>query len=90
MQPIPETDLLPSEVTLYGTSCCHLCEQALDLILPVSAALGLPLAEIDIADDPLLTEIYGIRIPVLAYAGGELGWPFDQAQIIAFLSRKKD
>ena len=81
---------MPSELILYGTSCCHLCEQALTRILPVSQALNLKLQEVDIADDTVLAEAYGIRIPVLAFNGLELGWPFDREQVAAFLSPQKD
>jgi len=42
----------------------------------------------DIADDPVLVERYGIRIPVLRRTddSSELGWPFDFEQLRVFLS----
>ena len=81
---------MPSELILYGTACCHLCEQALACILPISQILHLNVREIDIADDAVLFESYGVRIPVIVFNGSELGWPFDSSQVAAFLSPSKD
>jgi hypothetical protein len=68
---------------LYGTSCCHLCEQA----EAVLREAGVAAQHIDIADDDGLLERYGVRIPVLRRSdtGAELGWPFDAADVIRFL-----
>ena len=68
---------------LYGTSCCHLCEQA-ETILHEAGAVA---EHVDIADDDALLERYGTRIPVLrrADSGAELGWPFDAADVAGFL-----
>lgn len=72
---------------LYGTSGCHLCEIAHTMI--EKALAGRPehaCGEVDIADDDALFERYGIRIPVLLHPDGrELGWPFDEAELGAFL-----
>ncbi len=69
--------------TLYGTSCCHLCEQA-EAILHQA---GVAAQHVDIADDDGLLEKYGVRIPVLRRAdnGAELGWPFDAAGVTRFM-----
>ncbi|BBJ00126.1 glutaredoxin family protein [Ferrigenium kumadai] len=70
-------------LALYGTSCCHLCEQA-EAILHEA---GLAAEHIDIAEDDELLERYGIRIPVLRRADNdaELGWPFDAEAVADFL-----
>ena len=70
-------------IRLYGTSHCHLCDEA-KAILRES---GIAADHIDIADDDELLERYGIRIPVLRRVdtGAELGWPFDAAAISRFL-----
>jgi hypothetical protein len=81
---------LSSELILYGTSGCHLCEEALDIIVPVALAMGLAVREIDIAGDEALEHAYGLRIPVLAVKGGELGWPFTTDEVSAFLAPYKD
>ncbi len=74
---------MTSILVLYGTSCCHLCEQA-EAILH---ELGAVAKHIDIVEDDDLLEKYGVRIPVLRRAdnGAELGWPFDAAAVTSFL-----
>ncbi len=69
---------------LYGTTGCHLCEEA-EAIL---RRLGIAAAYIDIADDGRLLEQYGVRIPVLKRMDNkaELGWPFDAAAVMRFLA----
>lgn len=73
-----------SALVLYGTSCCHLCEQAETILHEAGASA----ACIDIAEDGELLEKYGTRIPVLrrADSGAELGWPFDAAAVKRFLA----
>ena len=71
-------------LTLYGTSYCHLCEEA-EAILREAEVVA---EHIDIADDDGLLEKYGVRIPVLRRIdnGAELGWPFDAASVAQFLA----
>ncbi|OGS92134.1 MAG: glutaredoxin [Gallionellales bacterium GWA2_60_18] len=71
-------------LVLYGTSCCHLCEDA-EAILREA---GIAVQHVDIAEDDELLERYGTRIPVLlrADSGAELGWPFDAAALRYFMS----
>jgi glutaredoxin len=71
------------DIRLYGTACCHLCEEAQAIL----HELVIQAEHIDIADDDELLEKYGIRIPVLKRAdtGAELGWPFDAAAVSRFL-----
>lgn len=78
--------MLP-ECQLFGTLGCHLCEVAEAVLMPL-VEHGLLVELVDIADDESLFEIYGLRIPVLRRVdnGAELGWPFDAAQVVAFVS----
>ena len=69
-------------IELYGTACCHLCEEA-EAVLSLA---GVHAVYIDIADDDGLLEKYGARIPVLRRAGAELVWPFDAEAVIRFLA----
>lgn len=69
-------------VELYGTACCHLCDEA----EAVLQSLGIHALHLDIADDDSLLEKYGTRIPVLRRAGAELCWPFDAAAVRRFLA----
>jgi hypothetical protein len=77
------------ELELYSTSACHLCDVAEALLTVVVPRARLPWEcyAVDIADDDQLLETYGTRIPVLRRCdtGAELGWPFDAAQLLAFL-----
>jgi hypothetical protein len=72
---------------LMSTSGCHLCDQAIEIII-TSLDPGLhSVDEVDIALDDALVERYGVRIPVLVdeTSGVELGWPFDRAALMAFV-----
>lgn len=77
--------MLP-ECQLFGTLGCHLCEFAEAEIMPL-VEHGLLVELVDIADSEALFEAYGLRIPVLRRVdtGAELEWPFDEAQVVAFL-----
>jgi len=55
----------PLEVTLYTRPGCHLCEQAKAVIEPLLREFGGSLREVDIDDDSVLTERYGLDIPVI-------------------------
>ncbi len=80
-----------SQYVLYGTSACHLCEEAKAVLWSLSQ--GLTFVEEDIAEDDLLFERYGVRIPVLGFKTSasdslpiqELGWPFDVEGVMAFV-----
>lgn len=75
------------EITFYTTAQCHLCEQAEALLVATPLPGPIPVEVVDIADSAELVARYGTRIPVLQRSdtGAELGWPFDQAQLITFL-----
>jgi arsenate reductase-like glutaredoxin family protein len=70
-------------LVLYGTTFCHLCEQA----EAVLQAVGVEAEHIDIAEDDDLLEMYGVRIPVVKRedTGAELGWPFNVLTLKQFL-----
>jgi hypothetical protein len=57
---------------LYGTSGCHLCDEALGIL----ERMGIDAAYIDISGNEELMEKYGMRIPVLKRKYAELDWPF--------------
>jgi glutaredoxin len=71
------------KLVLYGTTYCHLCEEA----EAVLQAIGVEAEHIDIAEDDALLEKYGVRIPVVKReaTGEELGWPFDQVAVRRFI-----
>ncbi len=71
---------------LFGTSGCHLCEQAEILINQCVAG---DVESVDIAEQEQWQEQYAVRIPVLYHpeTKQELGWPFDQTEVEAFIGR---
>lgn len=74
-------------IILYGTVACHLCEQAKEILWPLVERFSLRLEEVDIAESDELLERYGLRIPVvkLSTVKQTLDWPFDPAQLEAYL-----
>ncbi|WEK29448.1 MAG: glutaredoxin family protein [Candidatus Pseudomonas phytovorans] len=79
--------MLP-ECQLFGTLGCHLCEVAEGVLMPF-VDHGLLVELVDIAENEALFELYGLIIPVLKRCdnGGELHWPFDAEQVVAFLAQ---
>lgn len=76
---------------LYGTSACHLCEQALAILEDLATESSLSWVEIDIAEDEQLLQRYGVKIPVLqSRTGAELCWPFSRDDVLVFLSTQSD
>lgn len=79
------------QLILFGTSGCHLCEQAVAIInICVQEGLDLTIEYIDIAEQEQWQEQYAIRIPVLydPATKQELGWPFDQAALKFFVTTR--
>ncbi len=74
---------------LYGTSACHLCEVAEKVIGNVLSQDYFDITVIDIAESDAMIECYGTRIPVLQVKKNqdEIGWPFDEAQLMSFIEK---
>jgi len=74
--------------TLYGTSGCHLCEIAQDMLKALRISVGgFDFVEVDISESDDLFERYGVTIPVLQHPEGrELKWPFSAQQLRDFLT----
>jgi hypothetical protein len=73
----------------FGTTGCHLCEQAQQIIndcLPNYPELKIE--TIDIAEHEHWQEQYAIRIPVLYHpeTKKDLGWPFIPWQVNQFIN----
>lgn len=74
------------QIQLLGTTGCHLCDVAERMARRIVPVLGFQLEYVDIAQDDALVDQYGTRIPVLrATNGQELGWPFEDQQLIHWL-----
>jgi glutaredoxin len=55
----------PLDVTLYTRPGCHLCEEVKTAIEPLLREFGANLREVNIDEDKVLKERYGLDIPVL-------------------------
>lgn len=75
---------------LYGTSACHLCEDAEILLNNTFQSIRISYAKKDIAEDDALLQKYGLTIPVLSCleTGKELNWPFNKQSLTAFINRQ--
>ena len=80
---------MAGELVLYGTSACHLCEVAQEMLDHYSAhSIQISYTKCDISESDDLFHRYGIRIPVLQRGdGAELDWPFSAQQLALFLAR---
>lgn len=73
-----------SKFILLGTSACHLCEQAEELLNTKKVVYQ----KIDIAEQEQWQEKYAIKIPVLlnTECQQELCWPFTEEDIQALIA----
>ncbi|HEY8037616.1 MAG TPA: glutaredoxin family protein [Methylobacter sp.] len=71
---------------LFGTSGCHLCEQA-EVIINACVSDGVEY--VDIAEQEQWQERYAVRIPVLydSETKQELSWPFSLSEVEDFIGR---
>ena len=68
---------------LFSTVGCHLCDMAIEQIKTLSIADQVDLHVVEIGDDDVLVEQYGVRIPVVKFPdNSELNWPFNQNDIL--------
>lgn len=61
--------LAPVRLTLYSKPGCHLCDEMKEVVLAVRTRAPLTLEVIDISNDPTLTDLYALEIPVLLIEG---------------------
>lgn len=73
-----------ADLILFQRDYCHLCDQALAVMAEARAP---DFDSVWVDDDAGLEERYGTRVPVLRdqRSGRELDWPFDAAQVRAFV-----
>lgn len=77
------------KLVFYTTSGCHLCDVASGMLQQLNSDI-VSFDIVDISDSDDLIDRYGTRIPVIADPDkrdkpAELGWPFDQEQLLDFL-----
>jgi predicted DCC family thiol-disulfide oxidoreductase YuxK len=76
-----------TQLVLYTTSHCHLCEQALELLIKLKEQQPIQWLAKEISGDDDLIEKYGIRIPVIQRVDNqsELNWPFSEDDIVMLI-----
>ena len=78
------------KVILYGTTACHLCEEAEELLRKAQEKVDFPMQiqKVDISENDDLMGRYGISIPVVfkEETGTEINWPFDFNGLVNFIS----
>jgi glutaredoxin len=69
-------------MVLYSRAECHLCRLAAEML----ERGGFSWREVDIDEDPVLAEKYGIHVPVVQRPdnGRELFFPFDEFSLRLF------
>lgn len=73
-------------LTLYSRPQCHLCELLLEELRPLLDATT-RVEIVDISEDAELNRRYGLRIPVLSFAGEDVsGYPLDQSRLQQILA----
>ena len=72
---------------LYGTSACHLCELAEEMLQALDEqGVSVEYDKVDITESDELFERYGLVIPVLqGPRGTELFWPFESVELRRFI-----
>lgn len=76
-----------TQLILYTTSHCHLCEQAETILTGIKKEYPINLHSIEISNDDHLTDLYGIRIPVIKRVDtqAEISWPFCASDILKLI-----
>lgn len=75
-------------LVLYSTEACHLCDEAVKVLVETHQTLMFEVYVEDIAESEALVEKYGTRIPVLfdEQTNKELDWPFTSGEAQEFIS----
>ncbi|MEE8041187.1 MAG: glutaredoxin family protein [Pseudomonadales bacterium] len=79
--------MIPKRLELMTTEGCHLCDEALAMLLAMEALAGCWLEAVDVAESDALMARYGERIPVVRVpeSGAEIDWPFTQRDVLSWL-----
>ncbi|MFT6987086.1 MAG: hypothetical protein ACJAT7_002939 [Psychromonas sp.] len=71
-----------SNLLLYFTDGCHLCDDAVRLLQQTTVSYS----KVDIIHDQRLVDLYGYSIPVLENGNGNtLNWPFSLQALNDFI-----
>lgn len=76
------------ELTLYGRTYCHLCDDMLTGLHALQARFAFQVTVIDVDSDPALEARYGELVPVLMHGDRELcHYHLDVAGVTAYLGQ---
>lgn len=77
----------PKQLTLYGRTYCHLCDDMLAALEPLRGEFAFEVTVVDVDSDPALETKYDELVPVLEAEGRELCHYFlDTAAVRAYLA----
>ncbi|UII55552.1 glutaredoxin family protein [Cytobacillus spongiae] len=77
-------------IKLYTRQGCHLCEQAMEILVDLQSEVPFVIEEVDIEKSDDLTERYGLMIPVVEWDGEEIQYgQVDKMFIYEALTTKK-
>ena len=76
-----------SQLIIYGTLGCHLCDDAEKVVNSVTRHFSLSHITLDIMDDEIKLTQLADKIPVVEFREQQLCWPFTQATLIAWLNQ---
>ena len=80
--------MAPSKLTLLVRAYCHLCDEMRHALLPLAAANGVAVEEIDVDSDSGLEARWGDKVPVLLAGNVELcHYRLDSATVVSHLAR---
>jgi hypothetical protein len=65
-------DLPPLELTLYGRSWCHLCDDMLAALRALETGQRFLVSVVDVDSDSALEQRFGDKVPVLMHGDREL------------------
>ena len=83
--------LKPARLTFLTRAYCHLCDTMRDALMPLAAAHGASVRELDVDADPALEAAYGELVPVVLFGDVDDGqvlchYHLDRARVVAALT----
>ena len=75
-----------SEIIVYSRRGCHLCEDLLEELEPLTRGRA-TIRVLDVDAKPEWAELYGLLVPVVYYAGSEVcRYHLDRGKVLALLA----
>ena len=83
--------LKPARLTFLTRAYCHLCDTMRDALMPLAAAHGAKVRELDVDADAALEAAYGELVPVVLFGDVDDGqvlchYHLDRARVVAALT----